>query len=91
VFKLALLNAKEKIGLKKRVHKLPVRILPQETVLVVRDEVDSFFMNVRYSLLALSHRGMYPLNRNPLMDPEILATVPDDVRHERTAVLCIVG
>ncbi len=77
--------------MKKRVHKLPVGIVPQEIVLVVRVAVNSSFMNIRYTLLALSHRGMYPFNRNPLMDPEILATAPDDVRHERTPGLCMRG
>ena len=91
VFKLALVNAKKQMNLKKRVNKLPVGILPQEIVLIVKDAVDSSFMNVRYTLLALSHRGMYPFNRNPLMDSEILTTVPDDVCHERTVMLCMRG
>jgi len=66
-FKCALVNAKNKMNLKKRVHNLPVGILPQEIVLVARDAVNSSFMNVRYTLSALSHRGMYPFNRNPLL------------------------
>jgi hypothetical protein len=77
--------------LKKRIHKQLVRISPQDIVLLVRNAVNSSFVNVGYTLLALSHRDMYPFNRNPLMDPEILATVPDDVRHERTAVLHMRG
>lgn len=90
-FKFALVNAKKKMNLKKRVNKLPVGILPQEIVLIVKDAVDSSFMNVRFTLSALSHRGMYPFNRNPLMDSEILAMAPDDVHHERTDVLHMRG
>ena len=90
-FKLALVNLKKKTNLKKRVNKLPVGILPQEIVLIVEDAVNSSFMNGRYIISALSHRGMYPFNRNPLMDSEILSTAPDDVRHERTARLCMQG
>jgi hypothetical protein len=84
-------HAKKKMNLKKRVNKLPVGILPQEIVLIVKDAVDSSFMNVRCTLLALSHRGMYPFNKNPLMDSEILAMAPDDAHHERTAMLCMQG
>ena len=90
-FKFALVNAKKKMNVKKRVNKLPVGILPQEIVLIVEDAVDSSFMNVRFNLSALSRRGMYPFNRNPLMDSEILATAPDDVHHERTDVLHMRG
>jgi hypothetical protein len=90
-FKSALVNAKKKMNLKKRVHKLMVGISPQEIVLVIRDAVDSSVMNVRYTLLALSHRDMYPFNRNPLMDPKILAVSLDNVLHERTAVLHMRG
>jgi hypothetical protein len=77
--------------LKKRIHKQLVRISPQDIVLLVRNAVNSSFMNVGYTLLALSLRGMYPFNRNPLMDPEILAMAPDDVHHERTVVLSMRG
>ena len=58
--------------LKKRSHGLPIAIKPQEIVLVVKDAVNLSFMNKENTLLACCKRGMYPFNRNPLDDPEVL-------------------
>ena len=86
-FKIALANAKKKMYLKKRVNGLPIAIKPQEIVLVVKDAVDLSFMSIDNTLSACCKRGMYPFNRNPLDDPEVLRSAPDNVRLERIVVL----
>jgi hypothetical protein len=73
--------------LKKRINGLPVTIKPQEIVLVVKDAVDLSIMNKENSLSECCKGGMYPFNRNPLDDPEVLRSAPDNVRLERTVVL----
>jgi hypothetical protein len=45
------------------------------------------FMNKENTLLACCKRGMYPFNRNPLDDPEVLRSAPDNVWLEQTMVL----
>ena len=86
-FKTMLRLAKKKMYDKKRLAGLPIKIRPDEIVIVVKDAVENSFMNVENTLSALSRRGIYPFNRNILMDPQILATAPEDVRQERTEVL----
>ena len=73
--------------LKKRVNGLPIAIKPQEIVLVVKDAVDLSFMRVDNTISACCKRGMYPFNRNPLDDPEVLRSAPDNVRLEQIVVL----
>jgi hypothetical protein len=73
--------------LKKRIHGLPITIKPQEIVLVVMDAVDLSFMNKEKILLVCCKRGIYPFNRNPLDDPEVIRSAPDNVWLERTVVL----
>ena len=86
-FKTMLRIAKKNMYEKKRLAGLPIKIRNDEIVLVVKEAVEKSFMNVKNTLSALSRRGMYPFNRNILMDPQILATAPEDVRQERTEVL----
>jgi hypothetical protein len=86
-FKTMLRLAKKKMYEKKRLAGLPIMIRNDEIVIVVREAVALSFMNVKNTLSALSRRGIYPFNRNPLMDPQILATAPEEVRQERTEVL----
>jgi hypothetical protein len=62
----------KKMYLKKKIHGLPNTIKPQENILVVKNVVDISFMNKENTLLACCKRGMYPFNRNPLDDPEVL-------------------
>ena len=86
-FKTMLRLAKKKMYDKKRLAGLPIKIRPDEIVIVVKDAVENSFMNVENTLSALSRRGIYPFNRNILMDPQILATAPEDVRLARTELL----
>jgi hypothetical protein len=73
--------------LKKWTNGLPITIKPQEIILVVNDTVDLSFMNKENTISACCKRGMYPFNRNPLDDPEVLRSVPDNVQLEWTVVL----
>ena len=86
-FKGALVDAKRKFFRKKREHGLKPEILPTEIVIVAQDAIMNSFMNLGFTLRALSHRGWYPYNRNTLMDPQIISSAPEDVRREMIGLL----
>ena len=86
-FKTYLAEAKSRWIMKKRVHKLPPEVLPQEIVVVLHDAITSSFMVKKFGESAHCDRGWNPFNRAPLDDAEILASAPDAVKKERALVL----